>query len=126
MALPQQREALVSSLALVTSLSTLVCCALPAILVALGAGAAMAGLVTAVPQLVWLSRYKEIVFLAAGAMLLTAVTLRFVNRGSCPADPRQAELCQRLRKFGGITLSLSSALYAVAVFFAFIAPTLFG
>ncbi len=126
MSLPQRREALVSSLALLTSLSTLLCCALPAILVALGAGAAMAGLVTAIPQLVWLSRYKQIVFVAAGAMLLTAAALRFVNRGSCPADPRQAELCQRLRKFGGITLSLSSALYLIAVFFAFVAPILFG
>ena len=124
MALPQQREALVSSLALLTSLSTLICCALPAILVALGAGAAMAGLVTALPQLVWLSRYKEVVFLAAGAMLLTAGIMRYLNRSTCPADPRQAALCRRLRTFGGITLSFSSALYVIALFFAFIAPAL--
>jgi hypothetical protein len=122
MALPQKREALVSSLALFTSLGTLVCCALPVILVALGAGAVMAGLVSAVPQLVWLSRHKEVVFLVAGVLLLAAFWLRFRNRNSCPADPAQAAVCKRLRTFGGIVLSLSGASYAVAVFFAFVAP----
>jgi hypothetical protein len=38
---------------------TLVCCVLPAVMVALGAGAALAGLVTSVPQLVWLSAHKR-------------------------------------------------------------------
>jgi hypothetical protein len=126
MALPQEREALVSSLALFTSLSTLVCCALPAILVALGAGAVMAGLVTAVPQLVWLSRHKEAVFLVAGTMLVAAAWLRYVNRASCPADPKQAAACRRLRSVGGVILSVSGGLYLVAVFFAFIAPLVLG
>ena len=45
------RNAALSAMALLTSSATLVCCVLPAVLVALGAGAALAGLVTAVPQL---------------------------------------------------------------------------
>lgn len=122
MALPQKREAFVSSLALFTSLSTLVCCALPAMLVALGAGAAMAGLVSAVPQLVWLSRHKELVFGIAGAMLVAAACLRYANRNACPADPALAALCRRLRAFGGFVLSFSVALYGIAAFFAFVAP----
>jgi hypothetical protein len=126
MSLSQRREALISSLALFTSLGTLVCCALPAMLVALGAGAVMAGLVTAAPQLVWLSRYKGIVFAVAGAMLAAAALLRFLNRNSCPADPRQAAACQRLRKFGGVTVTTASVIYLVGAYFAFIAPRLTG
>lgn len=38
-------------------------------MVALGAGAALAGLVTAVPQLVWLSEHKALVFGVATVML---------------------------------------------------------
>ena len=55
--------------ALLASSATLVCCVLPAVLVALGAGAALAGLVTAVPQLVWLSEHKALVFGGAAALL---------------------------------------------------------
>ena len=39
--------------------STLVCCAIPAVLVALGAGAALSSLVAVFPQVVWLSEHKE-------------------------------------------------------------------
>ncbi len=53
---------LFSILSLFTSFSTLICCALPALLVTLGMGAVLAGLVTSLPFLVTLSNYKELVF----------------------------------------------------------------
>ena len=56
------RNAALSAAALLTSSATLVCCVLPAVLVALGAGAALAGLVTALPQLIWMSEHKALVF----------------------------------------------------------------
>lgn len=50
---PDLRGGLWSALlSIATSSSTLICCALPALLVAIGAGATLAGLVTAVPQLI--------------------------------------------------------------------------
>ena len=45
-----QQTKLTSVLSLLTSGGTLVCCALPALLVALGAGATLASLVAAVPH----------------------------------------------------------------------------
>jgi len=45
-------------LSLFTSTGTLLCCALPALLVALGSGAALSSLVAVVPGLVWVSEYK--------------------------------------------------------------------
>lgn len=41
--------------------------ALPALLVMLGAGAALAGLVRVFPQIVWLTEHKALLLLALGA-----------------------------------------------------------
>ena len=48
-------------LSLFTSTGTLICCALPALLVSIGAGAVMAGLIEAVPQITWLGKNKGFV-----------------------------------------------------------------
>src|SRR6267154_1186646 len=56
-------------LSLFTSLSTVLCCALPALFVVLGFGAAFAGLTSAFPQLVWISEHK-IWFFSFGAVFL--------------------------------------------------------
>ncbi len=66
--LSRWREGL-STLAPVVVLGTLVCCALPIVLVALGAGSVVASLVSTAPWLVALSRNKEWVFLLAGGLL---------------------------------------------------------
>jgi urea transporter len=52
--------------------STLVCCAIPAALVALGAGAALSSLVSVFPQVVWLSEHKEGLFAFAGLAMAAA------------------------------------------------------
>jgi len=116
-----------ATLALFTSLGTLMCCALPALFVSLGAGAALAGLVTAVPQLVVLSEHKDIVFAAAGVMLLIAAGLRYHARNApCPADPKLAATCRRMRNVSGAILYLAIAVYLVGFFFAFIADGIFA
>lgn len=75
---PDLRGSLWSALlSIATSSSTLICCALPALLVAIGAGATLAGLVTAVPQLIWLSTHKALVFGSAGVMLAIAGGLQY-------------------------------------------------
>lgn len=106
-----------------TSASTLVCCALPALLVALGAGAALASLVGAVPQLVWISEHKAGVFALAGAMLVAAGWFQYRARFlPCPADPALAVACTRQRRVSQAIYFVSLAIYAVGGFFAFIAP----
>lgn len=108
-----------------TSASTLICCALPALLVAIGAGAALAGLVTAVPQLIWLSAHKTWVFGAAGAMLAIAGWLQHRARfAPCPADARLAAACARTRRISLWIYAVSVAIYAAGVLFAFGLPVL--
>jgi hypothetical protein len=121
----QEREAFLSSLTLLGSMSTLICCALPAMFVTIGAGATLAGFVTAFPQLVFLSEYKVAVFALSGGLLALSAAFRYLNRNApCPADPTQAATCQRLRRFGGVVLYCSVAVYFVGFFFAFLAAIL--
>jgi len=119
----KKQNLLVPGLSLLTSLGTLVCCALPALFVTLGAGAALAGLVSSFPQLVWLSAHKVAVFSIAGVMLVLAGAVQWKNRHApCPADPAQALACKRLRMAGLWIWGAALAVYATGFFFAFIAP----
>jgi hypothetical protein len=112
-------------LSLFTSLSTLICCALPALLVAIGAGAALAGLVSNVPQLIWISEHKVPVFGIAAAMLLLAGVLQWRARNApCPADLQLAETCRRTRRNSLRVYLLSLAIFAIGAWFAFVAPLL--
>lgn len=71
--------------ALLASSATLVCCVLPAVLVEIGAGVALVGLVTAVPQLVWLNEHKPWGFGIAGALLAMSGTAVWRARSApCP------------------------------------------
>jgi hypothetical protein len=112
-----------SWLALVASGGTLVCCALPALLVTLGAGAALAGLVGRFPALVWLSEISGWVFAGAGLMLAAAGALQWVNRRApCPIDPALRNACLRTRRWSVRVWAISVAIYAVGAWFAFVAP----
>lgn len=114
-----------SLLSLFTSGGTLVCCALPVLLVAVGAGAALSSLVSAVPQLVWLSEHKEGVFAAAAVMLAVAGLLQWRARSlPCPSDPALAAACTRTRKTSLGVYLLSLAIFITGGFFAFGAPLL--
>ena len=112
-------------LSLFTSGSTLICCALPATLVAIGSAAALASLVSTFPQLIWISEHKPLVFGLAGAMLAIAGYLQWQARNApCPADPTLAAVCSKTRKNSLRIYWLSVGIYAVGTFFAFISPLL--
>jgi len=109
--------------ALLASSATLVCCVLPAVLVAIGAGAALAGLVTAVPQLIWLSEHKPLVFGIAGALLaISGAALWVGRRAPCPTDPQLARSCQRLRRISAVIYAIALLSFGVGAMFAFVLP----
>ncbi len=118
-----RRSAFASMAALLTAGGTLVCCVLPAVMVALGAGAALAGLVSAVPQLIWLSANKALVFgVAAIALVVSGVMLHRARLAPCPADPAQARACARLRALSHWTWAIAVAAITLGALFAFALP----
>ncbi|MFI4970275.1 MAG: hypothetical protein ACHP7D_08700 [Lysobacterales bacterium] len=122
---PLRRNLGVAAAALLAGSGTLLCCVLPALMVALGAGAALAGLVAAVPQLIWLSEHKAGVFSLAFSMLAVSGLLQWRARGlPCPADPGLARSCTRLRRASGVLWSVALACTVLGALFAFVLPWL--
>ena len=115
------RTIVLEALTILSSFSTLLCCALPALLVSIGAGTALASVISAVPQLIWFSEHKTHLFAFAGLMLALAGISAYRNRRApCPADPVQAASCIRLRRWSALIFCFSAAIYVMGFFFAFL------
>lgn len=122
----KNKELFASYLSLFTSTGTIFCCALPALLVSLGMGAAFAGLVGAFPQIVWLSENKLLVFSISGLMIALSAFITYANRNApCPIDPKTAIACKVSRKWAIRLLIFSGLMWLTGFFFAFLAPLLF-
>lgn len=112
-----------SVLSLFASSSTLVCCALPALLVAVGAGAALSSLVSVFPQVVWLSEHKEALFIFAGLAMAASGWLQWRHRNApCPADAALRRACLRTRTTSLRVYAFSALVYLVGGWFAFVQP----
>lgn len=117
------KDNFLSYLTLFGSMSTLICCALPSLLVSLGLGAVMAGLASNVPGLIWMSENKLMVFAFAGAMLLMNGVFLWYNRNApCPIDPKVRDACIKGRKTSKTIYVISLGIYLLGLFFAYIAP----
>ena len=114
-----------SLLSLCASSSTLVCCALPALLVALGAGVALSSLVSVFPQVVWLSEHKEALFVFAGLAMAASGALQWRNRTApCPTDPALRRACLQTRRLSLRLYGFSVLVYLIGGWFAFVQPWL--
>ena len=115
------RDTVLPSLALFGSTSTLLCCALPALLISLGAGAVMASLTSAIPGLMWLSAQKNVLFIAAGTLLAISSMIGWHQRSAlCPTDPEKAANCLQLRRLNVWLLTTSWFAYGCGLFFAYV------
>lgn len=114
-----------SLVTLFASSSTLVCCAIPALLVSLGAGAALASLVAVFPQIVWVSENKEIIFLISTVLMAIGGIVQWRNcYAPCPIDPKLRQACLRTRKVSLSIYLISLVLLMIGGWFAFIQPLL--
>ena len=116
------KQAFFSILSLFTSIGTLLCCALPALLVTLGMGAVLAGFISMSPWITSIFNYKNYIFVIAGIMLSLSILMLWLNRNApCPIDPMQARSCMKLRKISFYSIIFSTFIYLIGVFFAFFA-----
>ncbi len=112
-----------SLVTLFASSSTLICCALPALLVTLGAGATLSTFISIFPKIVWISEHKIEVFTFAGVMLTISGYMQWRGRlAPCPVDPVLRNACIKTRKASLIIYSFSLLLYLTGGWFAFIQP----
>jgi mercuric ion transport protein len=116
-------SALLSDFSLFTSLGTLLCCALPSLLVLAGLGATVASTLSSLPWLVSLSRHKQWTFAVSGLLIaMSFLNMYYVSprmkAKACPPDDPSA--CETASKFSKVLLWVSAAVYVVGFFSAYL------
>lgn len=110
-------------LSLFGSFSTLICCALPSVLVLLGMGATVVSVLSAAPWLVSMSRHKFWTFTLAGALISLSFAMTYwvaprlqVGQICIEDDPTT---CGRVSKFSRMFLWGSAAIWGFGFFMAY-------
>lgn len=119
-----RRAALLNYFSLFSSFSTLICCALPSVLVLLGMGTAVASLLSAAPWLVSLSRHKIWTFSIAGTLIAASFAMTYVvaprlRRGDvCAAD--DPTTCGEVSRLSRVILWGSALIWSGGFFVAYL------
>jgi len=84
------------------------------------------GLVSAVPQLIWMSERKTLVFgLAAGLLVVGGAAIVWAWRQPCPVDPDLGRKCMLLRRASVWLYGISAGLFLLGAVFALILPKMY-
>ena len=119
-----RRAALLNYFSLFSSFSTLICCALPSVLVLLGLGTTVASLLSTAPWLVSLSRHKIWTFTIAGTLIAASFVMTYVIaprlRGgdNCAAD--DPTTCGEVSKVSRVILWGSALIWSGGFFVAYL------
>jgi len=115
----------IAFLSLFTSTGTVLCCALPAFLVAIGAGAALSSFISVFPEVVWISKYKNYIFFVATIFILVAGFFQYkIRQLPCPAEKELARHCTRVRRISEIIYLFAIVLLFIGYLFAYLIPYL--
>ena len=101
--------------------STWVCCALPILLVTVGAGAILAGITSQFPALIVLGAHKNWMFAMSGVLLAAAAGLTWRSGQHCPTDPLLAQQCQRMQRWNKRVLWVSMIVWLFGFVTAYLA-----
>ena len=119
-----RRAALLNYFSLFGSFSTLICCAIPSVLVLLGMGTAVASLLSAAPWLVSLSRHKVWTFSIAGTLIACSFVMTYVVaprlRAGEACDADDPTTCGEVSKVSRVLLWASALIYAGGFFVAYL------
>ena len=116
---------LADSLSLFVSSGTILCCALPALLVSIGAGATLGSLISTFPQLVIVSIYKTQIFFGAFIVLVVTGILQYRTRNlPCPLDEKKAAACTKTKRLSLFIYFSSVGLFVTGFTFAYLIPFL--
>ncbi len=107
------------------SSATLICCALPIMLVALGLGAVSAALFANLPFLVILAQHKIWLFAGSGLLLAASAWAIWRPGRACPADPELAELCARADRWNRRWFKVAAVLWTIGFAAAYLSLPLY-
>jgi len=97
---------------------TLVCCALPVLLVSLGFGAVVASLNYNIPGLVFLSEHKYWTLTLSAILLMILAWVIWRPNQHCPTDPELASACQSAKRWNKRVFWLSVVIWCIGFFFS--------
>jgi hypothetical protein len=116
-------SALLSYFSLFSSVGTLLCCALPSLLVLAGLGASVASTLSSLPWLVTLSHHKLWTFGTSGVLIAASFANMYYvaprqRRQAC--SPENQDACEVASRFSRALLWVSAALYIAGFLVAFL------
>lgn len=117
----QMKDNNIAWLTLFASTGTLVCCALPIILVTLGLGTTVVALTGTFPFLITLSQHKVWVFTFSGAILGVMGWLLYRPGRICPSDPKLNALCEKVQVWNRRIYFASAIIWGIGLFAAYLA-----
>ena len=119
-----RRAALLNYFSLFSSFSTLLCCALPSVLVLLGMGTTVASLLSAAPWLVSVSRHKIWTFSIAGVLIALSFFVTYLIaprlRQGEACDAEDPTTCGEVSKISRILLWGSAIIWSCGFFVAYL------
>lgn len=107
-------------LILFASSGTLVCCALPIVLVALGLGAVSASLFASLPFLATLALNKTWLFGATGLLLALSGWALYRPGRTCPNEPALAAQCETAHRWNSRLYWVSVAIWGIGFIAAYL------
>lgn len=108
-------------LTLFAASGTLICCALPIILVTLGLGATVVTFTSSFPVLVTIAQQKGWVFTGSGTLLLLSLWLMYRPGRACPTDPELARVCARAQVWNRRIFWSAVMIWSAGFFAAYLA-----
>lgn len=118
---------LVSIASLFSSFSTLLCCALPSLLVAIGLGSVVAGIFSGLPGLQAVVKHHNILFVTAGIVLALNGWLLFRKKSGevcLPAEAGKETACETAHRWNFWIFWASVALFAIGVTVTYVFPAI--
>lgn len=107
-------------LTLFVSGGTLICCALPIVLVTMGFGAVAASLSYNVPGLVFLAENKAWTLGLSALLLLLLAWIVWRPGQTCPTDPQLAAYCARAKTWNRRIFGYSVIIWSIGFFFSYL------
>jgi len=113
-------KAYFSWMTLFITTSTLLCCALPILLVSMGLGATVASLNYQIPALYFLAEHKLWTLGISALCLVFLAWIIWRPNQTCPTDPKLAQYCQKTKFWNQIIFGISVLIWCIGFFASFL------